>query len=244
MSKTGTLYLVEFGKYLDETEPFQDKINDIFKIIYFKAIDSLLKLENNSSPQGVVIKIAMSNNHTIDYDVLYDSISSIKAKFKLCPILLTGDLSQLSCEMCCNILNLGVDDYFDASNFKELKHRLNVQTLKRNKPIKISNIIFDYHSRIMSPIKNDDCPVKQLNLPPIEANIIRYFLNNIEKTISREELKKICWPNDKTTTDNALNRKIHSIRDKLNLINSGITINTIYGSGFMIKIKNTNKTNS
>jgi DNA-binding winged helix-turn-helix (wHTH) protein len=75
----------------------------------------------------------------------------------------------------------------------------------------------------------------------MEQKLLLYLLQNINKTLSREQLALICWGKQyhNSYSDNAINQYIYRLRQKLvNLNLNTVKIKTVYAKGYLLHVTN------
>ena len=157
----------------------------------------------------------------------YDIIKEIRKNDKFTPVIFTSardkDLDKIIG------LELGSDDYITKPySPKELVLRVN-NIIKRVYPNNINVIIYeDYNINIDKRIVyfND----KQIDLTSLEFDLLLFFINNKDKSLSREVIINSVWGNDYYGTDRVVDDLIRRLRKKMPKLN----INTIYGFGYRL----------
>lgn len=157
----------------------------------------------------------------------YDIIKKIREIEKDVPVIFTSardqDLDKIIG------LELGSDDYVTKPySPKELVLRVN-NIIKRVYPNNINIIIYeDYNINIDKRIVylND----KQIDLTSLEFDLLLFFINNKNKSLSRETIINSVWGNDYFGTDRVVDDLIRRLRKKMPKLN----INTIYGFGYRL----------
>ena len=157
----------------------------------------------------------------------YDIIKEIRKNDKFTPVIFTSardkDLDKIIG------LELGSDDYITKPySPKELVLRVN-NIIKRVYPNNINIIIYeDYNINIDKRIVylND----KQIDLTSLEFDLLLFFINNKNKSLSRETIINSVWGNDYFGTDRVVDDLIRRLRKKMPKLN----INTIYGFGYRL----------
>ena len=155
----------------------------------------------------------------------YDVIKAIREHDEEVPVIFTSardqDLDKILG------LELGSDDYITKPySSKELVLRVN-------------NIIKRVYSTNSNIIKYDDYNIdtdkrmvyeneKELNLTTLEYDLLIMFLNNKNKSFSREDIIKNVWGEDYFGSDRVVDDLVRRLRKKM----PKITINTIYGFGY------------
>ena len=126
-------------------------------------------------------------------------------------------------------LELGSDDYITKPySPKELVLRVN-RIIKR-----VYNVASDcihYEDYIIDLTKRTVVEKeKEISLTTLEFDLLTTFLNNKNKSFSREELLSIVWGSNYFGSDRVVDDLVRRIRKKLPHIN----INTIYGFGYRL----------
>lgn len=157
----------------------------------------------------------------------YDIIKKIREKDEFVPVIFTSardqDLDKIIG------LELGSDDYITKPySPKELVLRVNkiIKRVYSNK----SNIIYydSYEVNVDKRIVVENNVEKLLT--SLEFDILIMFVNNINKSFSREEIIKHVWGDDYFGSDRVVDDLIRRIRKKLPLLK----IKTIYGFGYRL----------
>ena len=157
----------------------------------------------------------------------YDIIKKIREVEKDVPVIFTSardqDLDKIIG------LELGSDDYVTKPySPKELVLRVN-RIIKRvynnqNNNICYENYNIDFTKRVVFEKE------KEINLTTLEFDLLLMFLNNKNKSFSREEILKNVWGCDYFGSDRVVDDLVRRIRKKLPKLN----INTIYGYGYRL----------
>jgi len=126
-------------------------------------------------------------------------------------------------------LELGSDDYITKPySPKELVLRVNriIKRVYNN----IENSIYyeTYNIDLVKRIVLEK--TKEINLTTLEFDLLLMFLNNKNKSFSREEILKNIWGNDYFGSDRVVDDLVRRLRKKLPKLN----INTIYGYGYRL----------
>jgi len=157
----------------------------------------------------------------------YDIIKAIREKDRDVPVIFTSardqDLDKIIG------LELGSDDYITKPySPKELVLRVNriIKRVYNN----IENSIYyeTYNIDLVKRIVLEK--TKEINLTTLEFDLLLMFLNNKNKSFSREEILKNIWGNDYFGSDRVVDDLVRRLRKKLPKLN----INTIYGYGYRL----------
>lgn len=158
----------------------------------------------------------------------YDIIKEIRKKDENVPVIFTSardqDLDKILG------LELGSDDYITKPySSKELVLRVNniikrVYRDKFNNSINYNNYVIDIDKRMV--FLNDG----EIRLTTLEFDLLLLFLQNREKSFSRDEILNEVWGNDYFGTDRVVDDLVRRIRKKLPELN----LDAIYGYGYRL----------
>lgn len=158
----------------------------------------------------------------------YDIIKAIREKDANVPVIFTSardqDLDKILG------LELGSDDYITKPySSKELVLRVNniirrVYKERFTNNLEYNNYIIDVEKRM---IFLDDNEIK---LTTLEFDLLLLFLQNKEKTFSREEILNQVWGNDYFGSDRVVDDLVRRLRKKLPKLN----LDAIYGYGYRL----------
>ncbi len=155
----------------------------------------------------------------------YDIIKKIKLTDKKVPIIFTSardqDLDKIIG------LELGSDDYITKPySPKELilrvKRILDRVYEVKNDIVNYENYTIDINTRTV--LENDS----EIILTTLEFDLLLLFLNNKNKSFSRDEILKLIWGEDYFGSDRVVDDLVRRLRKKL----PKVRINTIYGYGY------------
>lgn len=158
----------------------------------------------------------------------YDIIKEIRKNDENVPVIFTSardqDLDKILG------LELGSDDYITKPySSKELVLRVNniikrVYRDKFNNSINYNNYVIDIDKRMV--FLNDG----EIKLTTLEFDLLLLFLQNREKSFSRDEILNEVWGNDYFGTDRVVDDLVRRIRKKLPELN----LDAIYGYGYRL----------
>jgi DNA-binding response OmpR family regulator len=77
-----------------------------------------------------------------------------------------------------------------------------------------------------------------VTLSVLEFNLLRYFVENINRVLSREKILQAVW-REAVVTDRTVDTHMTSLRKKLQ--NSTLGFSTLYGAGYILKSKDDEK---
>ncbi len=158
----------------------------------------------------------------------YDVIKAIREKYPDVPVIFTSardqDLDRILG------LELGSDDYITKPySSKELVLRVNniIKRVYQQKPTNIleySNYKIDVDRRLVTHKE------KELKLTTLEFDLLLLFVQNINKSFSREEILTAVWGMDYFGSDRAVDDLVRRLRTKMPKLNVG----TVYGYGYRL----------
>ncbi len=133
-------------------------------------------------------------------------------------------------------INYGADHYITKpfnihillAKVNSLLRRTNSNSEPKNKIDAKDFILNIFNSTI---IKDD----KIIDLTKNEYKILKYFIENREKIVSREDIMDVLWENDCFVDDNTLSVNITRLRSKLEELGLKDIIETKRGQGYMLK---------
>lgn len=158
----------------------------------------------------------------------YDIIKAIREKDSNVPVIFTSardqDLDKILG------LELGSDDYITKPySSKELVLRVN-NIIKRVYKDRFTNII-EYSDYVIDADKRmvllHD---KEIKMTTLEFDLLLLFLQNKERSFSREEILNAVWGDDYFGSDRVVDDLVRRIRKKLPKLN----LDAIYGYGYRL----------
>ena len=157
----------------------------------------------------------------------YDIIKKIRETDQFVPVIFTSARDQELDKIIG--LELGSDDYITKPySPKELVLRVNniiKRVYTKNTPkTYYETYEIDEDRRI---ILEDN---KEISLTTLEYDLVLFFINNKNKSFSREEILKNVWGTDYFGNDRVVDDLIRRVRKKLPKLN----INTLYGFGYRL----------
>lgn len=133
-------------------------------------------------------------------------------------------------------LNAGGDDYLvKPFKFAELEARL--RSLNRRKQMSgeaeevlhIANLSINLEARIIK--RNEE----SINLTPTEFRLLRYFVRNRNKVLSRLQILEHVWGIDFNMGTNVVDVYVNYLRKKIETENEPKLIQTVVGMGYIFK---------
>ena len=129
-------------------------------------------------------------------------------------------------------LEMGADDYVTKPfSINELLARAKA-VIKRARPIfaeeKITFCDISLNIATHKVFRGD----KEIKLSPIEFNLLRFFLENIERVFSREQLLNHVWKNDALVEPRTVDVHVRRLRKVLNTNNEKDYIRTVRSAGY------------
>ena len=158
----------------------------------------------------------------------YDVIKAIREEYPEVPVIFTSardqDLDRILG------LELGSDDYITKPySSKELVLRVN-NIIKRVYQQKPTNIIEYEDYKIDVDRRLVTHKDKEIKLTTLEFDLLLLFVQNINKSFSREEILSAVWGMNYFGSDRAVDDLVRRLRRKMPKLNVG----TVYGYGYRL----------
>ena len=157
----------------------------------------------------------------------YDIIKRIREKDSLVPVIFTSARDQELDKIIG--LEMGSDDYITKPySPKELMLRI-ANIIKRVYKTDASKVVYDEYlinkdKRTVSEGK------EEIKLTALEFDLLMMFLENMNKSFSRDEILNNVWGTEYFGSDRVVDDLIRRLRGKMPKLN----INTIYGYGYRL----------
>ncbi|MDA9951684.1 response regulator transcription factor [Oligoflexaceae bacterium] len=194
---------------------------------WLKNADEAKAYDGHPKPYAAFVDIDLDSEAS-GIDILPD----IRNAVGQCPILVvTGTAKE---DHIANALSSGADDFMTKPlSPSELIARVNIRLQDWAQKITKDVILFgDIELNI--PNRHLVGPSSDVYVSPIAASIIAHLAQAGSNFVSKENLKKYCW-GDFKVTDNALHRKLHSVRQYLKNVSDGVQVQTKYGVGLRLE---------
>lgn len=157
----------------------------------------------------------------------YDLIKKIREMDSNVPVIFTSardqDLDKIIG------LELGSDDYVTKPySPKELVLRVNniIKRVYTQSVEKLRYEVYDIDVEKRTVFSND----QEINLTTLEFDLLMMFLNNRNKSFSREEIISYVWGSDYFGSDRVVDDLVRRLRKKM----PEVHINTLYGYGYRL----------
>jgi len=163
----------------------------------------------------------------------YDIIKKIRETDESVPVIFTSARDQELDKILG--LELGSDDYITKPySPKELVLRVN-NIIKRVYTKNTSKTIYETYEidKERRIVLEDN---KEISLTTLEYDLVLFFIENKNKSFSRDEILKNVWGTDYFGNDRVVDDLIRRVRKKLPKFN----INTLYGFGYRLSWKKQN----
>lgn len=174
----------------------------------------------------------------------FSILSGLRKKGIKTPVLILSARSELDDKL--KGFQSGAEDYLTKPfHIEELDARVSVLTRKvqdgyskeefmetSGEKISTSDLELDKNSHILRNIHSG----LTVDLPSKEYTLMEYFLTNVNQLLSKEQITTHIWGYDTEVSYNNEEVYISFLRKKLRYLGSKITIETIRGSGYRLKV--------
>jgi two-component system copper resistance phosphate regulon response regulator CusR len=166
----------------------------------------------------------------------YELCKIIRQKDKHIPIILITALNFIDNKL--QGFELGADDYISKPfEFRELHARVKsllrradvIQELAGEKILKVADLEMDINKK---EVKRAG---KKIVLTAKEFQLLEYFLRNIDKVVSREDIARDVWEMNFDPQTNVIDVYVNFLRKKIDKDFSSKLIHTQVGMGYVIK---------
>jgi len=210
--------------------------NDGYMVSAFETGDALLAAFKVNSCDLVILDVMMpgSNGFTICKEIRVISTVPI--------IMLTARDSDLDYA---TGLSLGSDDYF-TKPFSAMSLVMRVKAIFRRIEFDKATLVETHELENLSlgnlivnqNTKKVTCCDQQIDLTPNEFSLLSYLLKNRDKAVSRDELLENLWGLSSEVETRAADDTVRRLRKKLT--KSNVSIDTVWGFGFRLKVDDDN----
>lgn len=83
------------------------------------------------------------------------------------------------------------------------------------------------------------CKTEELKLTNTEYALLSYMIEHQDKAISRDELLQMIWGYDNYVETRVTDDTIKRLRKKIAMLNSNLSIETVWGFGFKLSLRDT-----
>ena len=202
-----------------------------YEVSLFEKGEDLLREFENAPSDLVILDVMMPGTDG------FSVCSMLRKKSDVPIILLTArgtDADYITG------FTLGCDDYF-TKPFSPVKLTMRVKAIlnrlsKQKEKSELEELFFGDIS-IYPQQKYAACKDKELKLTNTEFALLVYMIEHKDKALSREELLNVIWGYDNEVETRVTDDTIKRLRKKLNLAESEVLIQTVWGFGFKLAKK-------
>ncbi len=210
--------------------------NDGYAVTAFETGDALLTAFKINSCDLIILDVMMPGSSGFTICKALREISTVPI------IMLTARDSDLDYA---TGLSLGSDDYF-TKPFSAMSLVMRVKAIFRRIEFDKANLVktHELENLILGNIivnqssKEVTCGDKKIDLTPNEFSLLSYLIKNYDKAVSRDELLENLWGISSDVETRAADDTVRRLRKKLAI--SNVSIDTVWGFGFRMKVDDDN----
>lgn len=218
---------------------------DISEILRFALIKEGYKVKVNPNGLEAEDEIKAFNPDLILLDIMLNDTDGFSvcrkiSSYKIPIIMLTARVDIMDKIL---RLELGADDYITKPfDIREVVTRIRVSLRRREEFKKISDLKERKEIIIDNIEVNENCRSvsvlgKEVQLKPKEFDLLLFLSKNPNKVFSRNQLLDLVWGYNYLGDSRTIDVHITRLRQKLG---EEFQIETIFGVGYMLKVKNAN----
>lgn len=183
-----------------------------------------------------------SRHDLILLDIMLPTISGLEVctrirNFSQVPIILLTALG--TAENVALGLNTGADDYLvKPFKFIELTARINSLLRRTNstKEQQSTEVIYKFSDIVLNDTtKSVERDGNEISLTSTEFNLLKMFMNNPRRVLSRAEILEQVWGVNFDLGTNVVDVYVNYLRKKINSTDDGKLIHTVIGMGYVLK---------
>ncbi len=200
-----------------------------YEVIYFNCLNDLDKYLQKNIPHMLIIDSDINELDILNY---IKDLKLIRKFYKLPIIMLGSSIDHLYKSLA---LDLGADDYINKPiSYVELVSRINAIFRRINPKLDIIT-----HQGISIDIKERQVFVNDnlISLTFKEYEILKLFMLNINRAITREAIYDKIWESKNTTNTRTIDMHIKNLRQKVCLSEENPVITTIPKVGYRFDVK-------
>lgn len=210
--------------------------NEGYTVTAFETGDALLKVFKIKFCDLVILDVMMPGSSGFTICKELREISTVPI------IMLTARDSDLDYA---TGLSLGSDDYF-TKPFSAMSLVMRVKAIFRRIEFDKANLVKTHELEnltlgniiVNQSSKEVICGEKHIDLTPNEFSLLSYLIKNYDKAVSRDELLENLWGISADVETRAADDTVRRLRKKLAI--SNVSIDTVWGFGFRMKVDDDN----
>ena len=132
-------------------------------------------------------------------------------------------------------LDIGADDYIiKPFNMKDLMARIHARLRKIDSDKKHEGALTFGEILVDPKTRKVMVACQKIKLTQMEFELLRYFIENPDRLIATKNILSDLWP-DSVVTERTIDTHLANLKKKIK--DFGAALETIYGSGYILKIK-------
>lgn len=206
-------------------EMLRQGLGHAFQIHATNCRDQAMSFAVDRSPAAILVDLNSGNTKNLEF---CEKLRS-HALTRNIPILVMT--CNGTAETMINAYSAGVDDYFSKPlPLKEIEFRIKAR-IRRLREMNLRHPTLG--NLVLYEERNEvEVSGKPVRLSPLEFQLLRVFLANPERMISRDDLLRSVWGSS-TVSLRTVDVHVSSLRRKI--VDFAYTIHSVYGSGYVLR---------
>jgi DNA-binding response OmpR family regulator len=207
----------------------KDVLSPNFRLLFANDGEEGFRLARSSAPDLILLDLMLPKLDGVEICALLRGNEATRH----IPIIVITASSDFELQL--KALNLGADDLLQKPfRPRELLARISTKMRRLEETQKPATLLKE--GDVEMDLERFECRVNNelVTLSVLEFNLLRYFVENINRVLSREKILQAVW-REAVVTDRTVDTHMTSLRKKLQ--NSTLGFSTLYGAGYILKSK-------
>jgi two-component system alkaline phosphatase synthesis response regulator PhoP len=211
----------------------KDVLSSRFHLLLASDGEEGFRLARSDSPDLILLDLMLPKLDGVEICALLRSNEATRH----IPIIVITASSDFELQL--QALHLGADDLLQKPfRPRELLARISTKMRRIEETKKPMTLLKE--GDIEMDLERFECRVcnELVSLSVLEFNLLRYFVENINRVLTRERILQAVW-REAVVTDRTVDTHMTSLRKKIQ--KSNLSFSTLYGAGYILKSKDEEK---